>query len=350
MSSSNINSLNQASTNFDQNSIDAKNIKEEVIKLLEKDEYNEKLIQFIKSLVNSLKNSNVTSLKQISQQSDLNILMALSYIALKRPQFFLKNLNLVEFIVNNLLINKINCIDKINMGKNKQTQTIRSPSSPSHNVLLIHPVICNILALVFENECSWPEVFVTAFVYDSIGERYWVENPLCKDFVENIKTAFKTYPIPFSCENSNTQLVSNNNSNSSIELINVKSIEQDQMLEATEGIIDFTQKKSKIAPRYENLRNKIESSLSDLIEKIINGSSKGQAFKRTLGQSSISLNLNINTDNKNIIKLLQNLCGVPELRKIATHKIEIWINNPKVFYQIFYFLLTNQKFSIKFFY
>ena len=295
------------------------------------------MIQFIESLVNSLKNSNVAGLKQYSQQYDINILMALSYIALKRPQFFLKNLNLVEFIVNNLLTNKINCIDKTNnLVKNKQSQSIR-PSSPSQNSLLIHPVICNIFALVFENEYSWPDFFITAFVYDSIGERCWVENPLCKDFVENIKTAFNTYPIPFSCENANTQLVSNNNSNSSVELINVKSIESDNITDVDEGIVDFTSKKSKIAPRYETLRNKIEASLSDLVKKIINGSSKGQAYKRSIGQSSLSINSNVNTDNKNIIKLLQNLCGIPELRKIAAQKLEIWISNPKVFLKHFTF-------------
>ncbi|RNA14307.1 integrator complex subunit 1 [Brachionus plicatilis] len=321
--------LNTGVASHDQYAVDAKNVKEEVVRLLEKDDTTDKLIKFIESLVNNLKHPNISfsaaNLKQYSQQSDLNFLMALSYIALKRPQFFLKNLNLVDFIVNNLLTSKNTSYDKT-VAKNKQTQPIRSPSSPSQNVLYIQPVICNILAMVFENECNWPEVFVTAFVYDSVGERCWVENPLCKDFVENIKTAFVTRPIPFSCENSNTQLIPNN-SNSSIELINAKSVESDSILEATEGFVDFTNKKSQIAPRYENIRSKIETTLVDLVKKILNAGTKGQAYKRAIGQSSIAST--VNTDNKNIIKLLHNLCGVSELRKIASQKIEVWITNPK---------------------
>lgn len=339
-SNSNFN-LNTSIINKEQSSIDSKNVKDEVVKLLEKDETNEKLIKFIESLVSNLKNSNInqsgSNLKQHSQQNDLNFLMALSYIALKRPDVFLKNLNLVEFIVSNLLMsNKISCYDKTNsITKNKQPQSTRSPSSPSQNFVLIQPVICNILAMVFENEYTWPEIFVTAFVYDSIGERCWVENSLCKDFVENVKTVFKTRPIPYSWENSSSQIASNN-SNSSLDIINIKTVEVESILEVTESIIDFTNKKSHICPRYESIRNKIEITLVDLMKKITNGGSKGQALKRAIGQSGISINSTVNAENKNIIKLLQNLCGISELRKMATQRLEILITNPKVIYKIKY--------------
>lgn len=64
--------------------------------------------------------------------------------------------------------------------------------SPSY----VYATICEILMNAYENESTWPEIFVRAYIDDSLGERNWVDLAACKTFVDNIKTAFNTKPIP----------------------------------------------------------------------------------------------------------------------------------------------------------
>jgi hypothetical protein len=105
--------------------LDPKTIKEEIIKALEKEDSPEKVVKLIKLIIINLKTPNASSngnssvvnkqQQQQQQQPDLNFLMALSYVALKKPQVFLKNSGLVDvnishsfdendtnFLVNNL--------------------------------------------------------------------------------------------------------------------------------------------------------------------------------------------------------------------------------------------------------
>jgi hypothetical protein len=71
---------------------------------------------------------------------------------------------------------------------------------------MLQPVICNILHALYEKEPCWPEIFVRAYVDDSLGERSWVDNPLCKEFVESVQAAFgTTKPIPFSVDTNSSK-------------------------------------------------------------------------------------------------------------------------------------------------
>ena len=88
--------------------------------------------------------------------------------------------------------------------KSKHIRPAISPQ-PGFN---IQPTICNILHAVYQNETSWPEIFIKAYFDDSLGERTWVDNPSCKEFVQNTATAFNTKPIPFSADNNNPNATS----------------------------------------------------------------------------------------------------------------------------------------------
>lgn len=60
----------------------------------------------------------------------------------------------------------------------------------------VFAAICGMLLHVYESETNWPEIFVRAYIDDSLGERNWVDSAACKPFVENVRTAFSTKPIP----------------------------------------------------------------------------------------------------------------------------------------------------------
>lgn len=56
--------------------------------------------------------------------------------------------------------------------------------------------ICSLLLNIYECESTWPDIFIRAYVDDSLGERNWVDSVACKEFVDNVRTAFYTKPIP----------------------------------------------------------------------------------------------------------------------------------------------------------
>ena len=89
------------------NPLDPKTVKDEIIKALDKEDAPEKVIKLIKLIIVNLKSPNLASSngtgmskqqlqQQQQQQPDLNYLMALSYVAIKRPQIFIKNSALVD--------------------------------------------------------------------------------------------------------------------------------------------------------------------------------------------------------------------------------------------------------------
>ena len=103
-------------------SVDPKTIKDEIVKLLEKDDATttEKLTKIVRALIFNLKPTSTVPVTppgmpikqqqqlllaqqqqqvQQQQQPDLNFLMALSFLALKRPQLFLKQPMIVEVTI-----------------------------------------------------------------------------------------------------------------------------------------------------------------------------------------------------------------------------------------------------------
>jgi integrator complex subunit 1 len=80
--------------------------------------------------------------------------------------------------------------NKQQLASNKQTS----------NVHLVQQLICNLLYKLYENETKWPDLFIKAFIDDSLSERNWVDCDTCKEFIQNILLAFHTKIIPFSFE------------------------------------------------------------------------------------------------------------------------------------------------------
>jgi len=153
-----------------------------------------------------------------------------------------------------------------------------------------------------------------------LGERAWVDNSLCEEFIDGIKTAFSTKPIPFSVDNATNSPIITTNSNN--------------------GLLNENGKKTPTqsahqSDRYATSRSEIEAFVIDVVKsQMANANSKSSMIQqRLLGQNIAhmgSQNLSSPMDNRGFLKLLQNTCGIAEIRAIALNKIEFWLANPKI--------------------
>lgn len=65
---------------------------------------------------------------------------------------------------------------------------IRNSMNQTGSISSIQPAICQLLYRLFENENVWPDIFIKAYVDDSLGERAWVDNSSCKVTILNRNT------------------------------------------------------------------------------------------------------------------------------------------------------------------
>lgn len=89
--------------------------------------------------------------------------------------------------------------------------------------------------------------------------------------------------------------------------------------------------------KYDHLNNQQQTKFfSHDMDSLIVETIKEQMSKRTM------------YENKNLLKLLQITCGIPEIRALSISKLEAWLANPKVRHLqtsplmiiLFYFLST----------
>jgi hypothetical protein len=86
--------------------------------------------------------------------------------------------------------------------------------------------------------------------------------------------------------------------------------------------------KFKLIPRYSSIRNEIEVLIVDMIKQFSN---KQPPSQRLIGQSNLQPGaLGSSMENKNFLKLLQNSCGICEVRALASSKLDAWLAVPKV--------------------
>lgn len=261
----------------------------------------------------------------------------------------------------NVDLNKTNAS---NVSKSKSLQALRPVTPlPTNASSTIQPAICNIIYYLYESETNWPDLFVKAYMDDSLNERTWVDSPLCRQFVENIKTAFGTRPIPYSTEGSgnpgesksSSQLLHSNNSNSSSDLqssTEPMANEDSMSTEFSSTVLDNVStvaRKSQLVARYASTRDEVKKLVLDTIKSYMSAASKSTATgaqlpsKRVLGQtinSSSSSNLSATATaagssvnsfaNRNFLKLLQHTSGIDEVRVIGLSKLEGWLLNSKI--------------------
>lgn len=165
---------------------------------------------------------------------------------------------------------------------------------------------CNLLLAAFQDSVSWPEQFVKVFVEDSLGDRVWVDHDECKNFVDNVLTAFNTRLPPKSmlapdlmfkpdaCPSPPTPAVDDDDSLSSLHL---------DLKENPENIV--------VVPRFAGAQANIEHYILEVIQE--------QLTRRQPMDIS-----------KNLLRLLVCACGISEVRSQVAHRLETWLQNPKL--------------------
>ncbi|XP_077510798.1 integrator complex subunit 1 [Amblyomma americanum] len=171
---------------------------------------------------------------------------------------------------------------------------------------LISVLACNLLLAAFQDNVSWPDQFVKVFVEDSLGDRVWVDHDECKNYVDNVLTAFNTRLPPKSmlapdllfkpdaCPSPPAQAVDDDDSLSSLHL---------DLKESPENVA--------VVPRFAGSKGSIEHYILEVIHEQLN---RRQPM-------DIS---------KNLLRLLVCACGISEVRSLVAHRLETWLQNPKL--------------------
>ncbi|XP_049601742.1 integrator complex subunit 1 isoform X1 [Syngnathus scovelli] len=178
---------------------------------------------------------------------------------------------------------------------------------------LVSVLACNLLMAAYEEDENWPEIFVKVYLEDSLGERIWVDSCHCKNFVDNIQTAFCTKMPPKSMllqtdtgraagdlsASSSPHPSTPDEDDSRAELL----IAEEKLSPEDEG---------QLMPRYEELAESVEDYVLDVLRDQLN---------RRQPMDNVS---------RNLLRLLTATCGYKEARLMAVQRLEMWLQNPKL--------------------
>uniref|UniRef100_A0A672ZW68 Integrator complex subunit 1 n=1 Tax=Sphaeramia orbicularis TaxID=375764 RepID=A0A672ZW68_9TELE len=178
---------------------------------------------------------------------------------------------------------------------------------------LVSVLACNLLMAAYEEDENWPEIFVKVYIEDSLGERIWVDSSHCKNFVDNIQTAFGTKMPPKSMllqadtgrtggdlsAGSSPHPSTPDEDDSQTELL----IAEEKLSPEDEG---------QVMPRYDELAESVEDYVLDVLRDQLN---------RRQPMDNVS---------RNLLRLLTATCGYKEARLMAVQRLEMWLQNPKL--------------------
>ncbi|EDV20866.1 uncharacterized protein TRIADDRAFT_60509 [Trichoplax adhaerens] len=187
---------------------------------------------------------------------------------------------------------------------------------------VIVPVMaCNILMYTHANDDCWPERFVQVYIQDALGERLWVDNEMCKDFVQNILTVFDTLLPTIDGSSSNVQTTSQSMSttDNGVEKNTDDKSDTTTAADSSSDAID-----SSVRPRYEepSVKESVKNYALQSVDKILSQRQSTDSVPRQL------------------LKFLANICCYPRVRLLAAQKIDLWLQNPKLTRHAQHLLMT----------
>ncbi|KAJ7992419.1 hypothetical protein DPEC_G00278350 [Dallia pectoralis] len=180
---------------------------------------------------------------------------------------------------------------------------------------LVSVLACNLLMAAYEEDENWPEIFVKVYIEDSLGERIWVDSSHCKNFVDNIQTAFCTKMPPKSMllqlqtdtGRSSGDLSAGSSPHPSTP---DEDDSQTELLIAEEKL--SPEEDGQVMPRYEELSESVEDYVLDVLKDQLN---------RRQPMDNVS---------RNLLRLLTATSGYKEVRLMAVQRLEMWLQNPKL--------------------
>ncbi|XP_022317209.2 integrator complex subunit 1-like [Crassostrea virginica] len=175
---------------------------------------------------------------------------------------------------------------------------------------LVSVCACSILMAAFSKEENWPDDFVKVFVEDSLGERVWVDRADCKAFVDNIITAFNTN-LPAKSAMAVEQTSAKEQSGTASPVVGFLQDEDDKDSEVKISAL-VEMEAVPVSARYPYQQESIEMMIMEVIREQLN---KRQPMDAT---------------SKNLIRFMTATCGYGEVRLLASQRLEMWLQNPKL--------------------
>ncbi|CAH1273049.1 INTS1 [Branchiostoma lanceolatum] len=245
--------------------------------------------------VDSLIVGAINTLKSNKAKPDQAVFLSLMFLAKTKPLIFLSE-GVTESFCSLL--------------KRDVSFNFKSKGNP-----LVVVLTCNILMSAYQEEDNWPDNFVKVFVEDSLGERVWVDNPECKEFVANIQTAFNTRLPTKSGLTSDPSGRPPSSTPEHCPSPTQFGDDDDRGSDLSEGLTTserLTPDDQSITPRYTFMQESIEGYILDTL--------KDQLTRR---QAMDNL-------SRNLIRLMTVTCGYAEVRLMAVQRLEMWLQNPKL--------------------
>lgn len=184
--------------------------------------------------------------------------------------------------------------------------TFKTKTNPNIAVLAASILLC-----AYQDEKNWPEIFIRAYIDDSLGERLWVDMEECKGFVDNIIAAFKTKMpskallFPDHAMGSRgaecpSPPISSGGGDSG-------DGDSEMSLECRENLDVL------VCNRYTQMMVRVEELVLETVHH----------------QLSLR-HQNVDSVARNFIRFLSSVAGIIEVRKIVVSKLEIWLQSPKL--------------------
>ena len=185
--------------------------------------------------------------------------------------------------------------------------TFKTKTNPTVAILA-----ANILLYIYMEERNWPEIFVKAYIEDSLGERVWVDSDDCKGFVDNIITAF------------NTKVPPKNHMFPDLTISNRPECPSPPISTGSGGAESLDGDSEMSLECKENL---------DIIVCNRYTAIAGQVEQLVLETVHHQLSLrhqNVDSVARNFIRFLSSVAGIVEVRRLVVSKLEIWLQSPKL--------------------
>lgn len=235
----------------------------------------------------------VKSLRSQRTKPDNLLCFSLMYLVKVKPHLFSRSDMVVEAFCSLL--------------KRDHSMTYKSKGNAAVSVLA-----ANILLAAFQEEKSWPDIFVRVYIEDSLGERIWVDHEDCKGFVDNIITAFRTKLPPKSLLYPDLGMGSRQDCPSppvSGGSGGADSGDGDSelSLECRESL-DVS-----VANRYAGMMSEVEEMVMEAVQH--------QLGIRHQSPDAVA---------RNFIRFLSSVCGILEVRRHVAPRLEMWLQSPKL--------------------
>ncbi|XP_072029946.1 integrator complex subunit 1-like isoform X2 [Amphiura filiformis] len=179
---------------------------------------------------------------------------------------------------------------------------------------LVSVLACNLLFHAFLYDDNWHEIFVKVYLEDAMGERVWIDHPQCRDFCNNIQTAFGTKMAPRHLMTPLEQIrqsVTYGEGSSPSRDDSEGGAESTPYHSIDEGDLGSDQPGEAVSARYSLLKDSIEVYVVDFIK---------DHLTRRQGMDT----------PRNLLRVLTVTCGFPEVRQMAATRLEMWLQNPKL--------------------